>query len=76
MTDGDPGDLRFRLYLGALSFGMAGIAYLLARTDAGVPPERALVELAAAGLVLAAVVGGSIYYGRWRRGAGDSDGEE
>lgn len=71
-----PENLSFRLYLGALSFGMAGIAYLLARTDAGVSSGRALLELGGAGLALATVVGASIYLGRRRRAAATADEEE
>ncbi len=76
MTDDDHDDFRFRVYLGALSFGMAGIAYLLARTDAGVPAERALLELAVAGLVLAAVIGTARYVGQRRREAAEAEAEE
>lgn len=65
--DGSREDLRFRLYLGALSFGMTGIAYALLRTDAGVPAGRALLELGAAGLALATLIGATIRLGRRRR---------
>jgi hypothetical protein len=72
----DPGDdFRFRLYLGALSFGMAGIGYLLARTDAGVPAERALLELGGGGLILVAVIGTARYVGRRRERTDGERGE-